>query len=41
MKSRKDGRTTPRRERCAFTDEFKREAVRLMHERRAQGTTAT
>jgi transposase len=30
---------TPRRERRAFTEEFKREAVRLLHERRAAGVT--
>jgi transposase len=44
MKSRKSGatsNTTPRRERRAFTEEFKREAVRLMHERRAKGITVT
>lgn len=29
----------PRRERRAFTDEFKREAVRLLHERRAMGVS--
>lgn len=33
--------TTPRRERRAFTDEFKRQAVQLMHERRAHGGTVT
>ncbi|GMV11355.1 MAG: hypothetical protein AMXMBFR55_30890 [Gemmatimonadota bacterium] len=32
---------TPRRERRAFTEEFKREAVRLLHERRAAGVTVT
>ena len=37
MKSRKHNTATPRRERRVFTDEFKREAVRLMHERQAQG----
>ena len=37
MKSRKDSSTTPRRERRAFTDEFRREAVRLLHERQARG----
>jgi len=44
MKTRKQQRErneTPRRERRAFTDEFKREAVRLLHERRARGTTVT
>jgi transposase len=30
-----------RRERRAFTDEFKREAVRLLHERRAAGVSVT
>lgn len=30
-----------RRERRAFTEEFKQEAVRLMHERRAKGWTLT
>jgi transposase len=39
MKSRKGNNTTPRRERRAFTDEYKREAVRLMHDRQAQGVT--
>ncbi len=37
MKARKESNTTPRRERRAFTHEFKREAVRLMHERQVQG----
>jgi transposase len=37
MQSRKPSNATPRRERRAFTDEFKREAVRLMHERQAHG----
>ena len=41
MTSRKRTGDTPRRERRAFTDEFKHQAVRLMHERRAQGTTIT
>ena len=36
MKSRKAS-NTPRRERRTFTDEYKREAVRLLHERQAQG----
>jgi len=31
----------PARERRAFTEEFKREAVRLLHERRAAGVSAT
>jgi transposase len=33
--------TSPRRERRAFTDAFKREAVRLLHERRAAGVSVT
>lgn len=41
MKSRKKDNEPPRRERRAFTDEFKRHAVQLMHERRAQGITVT
>src|SRR5258706_8134396 len=44
MKSRKQGNrgsATLRRERRAFTEEFKREAVRLLHERRADGVTVT
>lgn len=44
MTSRKLGQErseTRRRERRAFTEEFKREAVRLLHERRANGTTVT
>lgn len=32
---------TPRRERRAFTEEFKREAVRLLHERPALGMSVT
>ena len=39
MRSRKQSDTTPRRERRAFTDEFKHQAVRLMHERQAQGVS--
>lgn len=39
MKSRKQRNEAPRRERRAFTEEFKRQAVQLMHERRAQGVT--
>ena len=42
MKSRKQDKPrndSPRRERRAFTEEFKRQAVQLMHERRAQGVT--
>lgn len=38
MTSRRKG-DNARRERRAFTDEFKQEAVRLMHERRAKGWT--
>ena len=44
MKSRKHDKQRhdpPRRERRAFSDEFKRQAVQLMHERRAQGVTVT
>ena len=44
MKSRKQDKPrneSPRRERRAFTEEFKRQAVQLMHERRAQGVTVT
>jgi transposase len=41
MKSRKQRNEAPRRERRAFTEEFKRQAVQLMHERRAQGVTVT
>lgn len=33
--------TPSRRERRAFTEEFKREAVRLLHERRAGGVRVT
>jgi alcohol dehydrogenase (cytochrome c) len=32
---------SPRRERRAFTEEFKREAVRLLHHRRAAGVSVT
>jgi transposase len=32
---------SPRRERRAFTEEFKQEAVRLLHERRAAGVSVT
>lgn len=42
MKSRKPEKQendSPRRERRAFSEEFKRQAVQLMHERRAQGVT--
>lgn len=38
-RSRKEGEGGLRRERRKFTDEFKREAVRLMYERRASGVT--
>jgi transposase-like protein len=41
MKTRKKDNEALRRERRAFTDEFKRQAVQLMHERRAQGDTVT
>ena len=41
MKSRKQQHGTSQRERRAFTDEFKRQAVQLLHERRAQGVTVT
>jgi transposase len=41
MQSRKKGNEAARRERRAFTEEFKRQAVQLMHERRAQGVTIT
>ena len=41
MKSRKHRDDSPRRERRAFTDEFKRQAVQLMHERRAVGVSVT
>jgi transposase len=41
MKSRKKEPEAPRRERRAFTAEFKRQAVQLLHERRAQGGTVT
>lgn len=38
MTTRRKG-SGPRRERRAFTEAFKQEAVRLMHERRSQGWT--
>jgi transposase len=41
MKSRKQRNDASRRERRAFTEEFKREAVRMLHERRATGVTVT
>ena len=41
MTKRKQRSDSSRRERRAFTDEFKQEAVRLMHERRATGWTLT
>lgn len=41
MKSRKPQRETPRRERRVFTEEFKRQAVQLLHERRAAGVGVT
>lgn len=37
----KEKATASRRERRAFTDEFKREAVQLLHARRAAGVTVT
>jgi transposase len=41
MKSRKQQSSPARRERRAFTEEFKRQAVQLLHERRAQGVSVT
>jgi transposase len=41
MRSRKQRTDASRRERRAFTEEFKRQAVQLMHERRAAGVTVT
>jgi transposase-like protein len=41
MKTRKKTAGSPRRERRAFPEEFKQEAVRLLHERRANGVTVT
>jgi len=41
MTSRKKDSGSSRRERRAFTEEFKQEAVRLMHERQARGGTLT
>ena len=44
MKSRrhdKQNSGTSRRERRTFTEEFKREAVQLLHERRAAGVSVT
>jgi transposase-like protein len=41
MSARKKANEASRRERRALTDEFKRQAVQLMHERRAQGVTVT
>ena len=41
-KARKeDRRSSPKRERRAFTDEFRQEAVRLVHDRRSAGDTLT
>jgi transposase len=41
-KSRKGGTSSSsKRERRAFTDEFKQEAVRLVHDRRSAGGTLT
>ena len=39
MKSRKLQKERARRERRVFTDEFKRQAVQLLHERRAAGVS--
>lgn len=39
MTSRKKSSDSTRRERRGFTEEFKAEAVRLMHERQARGGT--
>ena len=41
MKSSGRGKDGSRRERRVFTEEFKREAVRLLHDRRRNGVTAT
>ncbi len=41
MAARKRDNASPRRERRVFTDEFKREAVGLLHERRAAGVPVT
>ena len=41
MPTRRKQPDAPRRERRAFTREFKSEAVRLMHERRAAGVPLT
>lgn len=41
MKSRNQQAKPARRERRAFTEEFKRQAVQLLHERRAQGVSVT
>ena len=41
MKSRRQKDTSPRRERRAFTEEFKRQAVQLLQERRAAGVSVT
>jgi transposase len=41
-KARKEDKaSSPKRERRAFTDEFKQEAVRLLHDRRSAGDTLT
>lgn len=39
MTARRKRNDAPRRDRRAFTEEFKQEAVRLMHERQARGGT--
>lgn len=39
--SEDDSSKPARRQRRAFTDEFKREAVRLLHDRRAAGVSVT
>ena len=41
MKSRKLQKETARRERRVFTEEFKRQAVQLLHERRVAGVSVT
>lgn len=41
MKSRNQQAKPGRRERRAFTEEFKRQAVQLLHDRRAQGVSVT
>lgn len=41
MTKRRKEADAGRRERRRFTDEFKREAIRLMHDRRASGVTVS